>query len=101
MLFRQPDYRAGGTTLLGLSLPVPSTTAGRVDISGKRFFEMIEIDGNFLAILLKAQSATGSKCASCPDGESFSSCHRASCQAAYYSEQLRWLHGLCQMNLKA
>jgi hypothetical protein len=48
--------------LLGLSLPVPSTTSWRAEIDGKRFSGMIEIDGSLWAISLKAQSATGSKC---------------------------------------
>src|ERR1700738_2555043 len=32
--------------LLGLSLPVPSTTSWRAEIDGKRFSGMIEIDGS-------------------------------------------------------
>jgi hypothetical protein len=47
--------------LLGLSLPVPSSSSWRAEIDGKRFSGMMEIDGSFWAISLKAQSAPGSK----------------------------------------
>jgi hypothetical protein len=45
--------------LLGLSLPVPSTTSCRAEIAGKRFSGMNEIDGSFWAISPKVRSATG------------------------------------------
>jgi hypothetical protein len=53
------DYREGCPDLLGLSLPVPSTTSWRAEIDGKRFSGMIEIEGSFWAISLKEWSATG------------------------------------------
>jgi SRSO17 transposase len=45
-------------TCSGLIPPVPHTTSWRAEINGKRFSGMIEIEGSFWAIWLKAQSAT-------------------------------------------
>jgi hypothetical protein len=47
--------KEGCHDLLGLSLPVPSTTSWRAKIDGKRFSGVNEIDGSFWAISLKAR----------------------------------------------
>jgi hypothetical protein len=51
-----------GVTTSDRVLPVPSTTPWCTETGGKRFSGMIEIDGSFWAISLKAHSATGAKC---------------------------------------
>jgi hypothetical protein len=49
--------------MLGLSLPVPSTTSWREKIDGKRFSGVNEIDGTFWAISLKARLVGRDFCA--------------------------------------